>query len=184
MNVLLYLLVVLAVMALAVWALNRRAHARLPTIEQFQRYVEAGPDSYRYLARLFAPEDFSFLEGARGGGPGFVRRLRGERRRVMRLLLGDLRVDFEALMALGSMLSGVSSAREDGYSASLTHQGARFYTLYGLLYLSSFWPAAVPLRLGPAPLWEQVKALRSSTQTLMRSLTASDMIELQKILGL
>ncbi len=83
MNVLLFFLVACGIMAAAVWALNRRALSRLPTVVHFERYLELGSDRYRYLSRLFAPADFTFLDAARGGRP-LLSRLRRERRRLSR----------------------------------------------------------------------------------------------------
>ncbi len=182
MNVLIYFLVACAAMAAAVWALNRRVLGRLPTLEQFDRYVEiSGPERYGYLSRLFAPGDSRFLESARGGR-ALLPRLQRERRRLLRLLLDDLRLDFEALLALGSMLSVLPTAKDDGYAALLARQSLRFYAFYGLLHLASFWPAVWPARFDPAPLWQQIKALRHATSTLMRALTPNDLIELRKAL--
>ncbi len=182
MNVLIFLLVACAVMAAAVWALNRRALSRLPSVSQFDSYIDLGPDRYRYLSRLFAPEDFDFLAGVRGGQV-LLSRLRRERRRLLRLLLADLRRDFEALLAVGSLLSLSPTAKDDGYAELLARQSLRFYALYYFLSMISLWPGPWPLGYDHAVLWQQIKALRASTQFVMRALTPDDLLQMRRTLG-
>lgn len=181
MNVLLLVLLACAVMAAAVWALNRRAVTRLPTIEQFDCYLDLGPERYNYLSRLNAPQDFAFLESVKGGRE-LAPRLRRERRRILRLLLADLRRDFEALMAVGSLLSLSPTAKEDGYATLLARQSLRFYFLYFGLWVCSFWPGVLPPRLDAAPLWAEIKVLLRSTKTMMRALTPDDLVHLRQTL--
>ena len=182
MNVLLALLVACAAMLAAMWELNRRSVKQLPTLEQYEFYLSLNPDHYRYLSRLFAPEDFQFLKRM-SSGRALLPRLRRERRRLLRLLLADLRHDFEALVAVGSLLSLSVTGKEDGYAQALAGQSLRFYASYFAFKLISYWPGPWPVPGGPVPLWQQIQALRHSTETLMRSLTPHDVVQLRQTFG-
>ena len=54
---------------------------------------------YRPLARLFSPDDYTFLEAQPGYRPEIARRLRVERRRIFRHYLRSISRDFDRLHA-------------------------------------------------------------------------------------
>ncbi len=171
-----------ALVAALFWTLNRRALRRLPTVAQFDLYLDLGPERYRHLSRLFAVEDFRFLESQRSGR-ALLARLRQERRRIFRLLLADLRRDFEALLAVGSLLSLSATAKDRGYAALLARERFRFFSLYCAWSLLSLWPSPLCGRFDPAPLWQQIETLGRSTRTVMNALTPDDLVRLQRTLG-
>lgn len=55
------------------------------------------PDRYRPMSRLLAPEDFDFLASQPGFRPEMARKLRSQRRRVLRMYLRELSKDFARL---------------------------------------------------------------------------------------
>lgn len=182
MTIFLGFLVGSALAAALFWTLNRRALRRLPTVAQFDLYLDLGPERYRYLSRLFAVEDFRFVESQRGGR-ALLPRLRRERRRILRLLLADLRRDFEALLAVGVLLSLSATAKDQGYAALLAGERLRFFSLYCAWMLLSACPTALHLRLDPARLWQQIETLHRTTRTLLNALSPTDLVELRRTLG-
>src|SRR2546427_10615581 len=127
MSVYYLILVLCAGMALVAWAFLRSSVWHLPSISEYEIFLNRGPDAYRHIGRLFAQEDFDFLEGA-PGGPQLVSRLRRERCRLLRLLLADLRTEFRALLAVGSLLSVSTTAQDDGFAALLWKQNMIFHS--------------------------------------------------------
>jgi len=163
--------------------LYARTTARIPTPPQFRDYLDQGPDRYRHLDRLFSDEDFGFLERTLQGRR-LLPRLRRERRQLLRLILAELRVEFESLVTVGSMLATSSVAQEDQFGANLVRQTVRFYAMYASLWLYSYWPAAGAGGYLPKPLLEQIRGLRAGTRQLMAALTPGDMDRLrQTIVG-
>ena len=63
MSVYYLILVLCAGMALVAWAFLRSSVWHLPSISEYEIFLNRGPDAYRHIARLFAHEDFDFLEG-------------------------------------------------------------------------------------------------------------------------
>jgi len=168
--------------ALFAW-LYHHTTARIPTPPQFRDYLGQGPDRYRHLNRLFSGEDFGFLERS-PAGRRLLPRLRRERRHLLRRILAELRVEFESLLTVGSMLATSSAARDDEFGATLVRQTVRFYAVYMWLWMYSYWPAAGPDGYLPDPLLEQIRSLREGTRQLMAALTPGDMDRLrQTILG-
>ena len=177
------ILTLCAVLAGAFAWLYTRSTARVPTPPQFRDYLGQGPDRYRHLGRLFSNEDFGFLERS-PAGRRLLPRLRRERCHLLRLILAELRVEFESLVTVGSMLATSEAAQDDHFSATLVRQTLRFYTLYLFLWLYSYWPLAGSNGYLPSPLVEQIRSLREGTRQLMAALTPSDMDRLrQTILG-
>ncbi len=159
--------------------LYTRSTARIPTPPQFRDYLGQGPDRYRHLSRLFSYDDFAFLE-RNPSGRRLLSRLRSERRRLLRLILAELRVEFESLLSVGSMLANSSAAQEDQFAATLVRQTLRFYALYAGLWIYSFLPVAGPGGFMPSPLLDQIRALRQGTRQLMAALTPGDMYRLRQ----
>lgn len=178
MHVLYILLAACAVMGLAVLWLNHRVLGRYPTIPQFETYLERDPVRYKSMRRLLRPDDYRFVAEARGGRL-LLSRLRRERRRLLRLVLHELRVEFEALMAVGALLCFSSSAKEEQFPALLWRQSVRFYVLHTALLAISFMPGPWPPPLDLFSLLDKLKWLRDSTQRIMNSLTPGDLEELR-----
>ncbi len=57
------------------------------------------PNRYQPMLRLLAPEDFDFLASQPGFRPEIARKLRNQRRRVLRMYLRSLSKDFAMLHA-------------------------------------------------------------------------------------
>ena len=181
MNVFYILLVVCAAMGLLGWALNRRSFRRVPTISEYEVYLDRGPNAYKYVGRLFAKEDFAFLESV-PGGQELLPRLRRERRRLLRLLLADLHREFQALMAVGSLLVMSRTAQDDGFAAELWKQSMIFNSLCFGLLICSYLPFFEALKYNPASLLSHLKTVREATRVFMHALTPSDMDRLRDTL--
>jgi hypothetical protein len=89
--------------------------------------------TYQPMSRLFAEEDFDFLAGQRGFQPGLEKKLRRQRRRVLRLYLRELRLEFRGVYALCRML--VPHSANPDFAAWITRQAAAFYGLLLVLHL-------------------------------------------------
>ena len=155
-----------------------RSAGRLPSHAQFLSSLDRGPERYRHLARLFSAEDFAFVERSTQG-QSLGRVLRRERCRLLRVVLAQLRQEFEALTAIGSMLAVSSAGQADHLSGMLVRQTVTFYKNYTGLFLYSYWPAAGPGGSYPARLLEQVRGLHVSTNRLMAALTPQDLEQLR-----
>ena len=142
--------------------------------------MNRGPDAYRHIGRLFAHEDFDFLEGA-PGGPQLVSRLRRERCRLLRLLLADLRTEFRALLAVGSLLAVSTTAQDDGFAALLWKQNMIFHSNYFGLFVCSYLSVFPRHRFNPARLVKQIRTLRETTSVMMHALTLEDMDRLRDV---
>lgn len=163
--------------------LYSRSTARLPTPPQFRDYLGQGPDRYRHLDRLFSGEDFGFLDRT-PAGRRLLPRLRNERCQLLREILAEIRVEFESLLSVGSMLATSSAARDDQFGATLVRETLRFYAVYAWLWMYSYWPWAGPGGYLPSPLLQQIRNLREGTRQLMAALTPGDMDRLREtILG-
>lgn len=163
--------------------LYSRSTARIPTPPQFRDYLDQGPDRYRHLERLFSVQDFGFLDRT-PSGRRLLPRLRSERCRLLREVLAEIRVEFESLITVGSMLATSSVGRDDQFSATLVRETVRFYAVYAWLWLYSYGPFAGPGGYLPSPLLEQIRSLREGTRQLMAALTPGDMDRLREtILG-
>ena len=182
MSVLYLLLAVCAVMGLLGWALNLRSLRRVPTISDYEVYLDRGPNAYRFVGRLFAREDFAYLESV-PGGKELVHRLRRERRRLLRLLVADLRREFQALKAVGLLLVMSRSAQDDGFAVELWKQNVIFnFLCFGLL-IGSYMPFFESLKYNPASLIDHLKTVREATRVFMHALTPTDMDRLRDVLA-
>ena len=176
------LLALCAAMGLLGWFLNRRSQQRVPTISEYEVYLDRGPNAYRYVGRLFAREDFDFLEAA-PGGKDLVHRLRRERRRLLRLLLADLQREFQAVMAVGSILVMSRSAQDDGFAVEMWKQNMIFRSCCLGLLICSYVPFFEALKYNPSPLLGHLKTVREATRVFMHALTPSDMDRLRSVLA-
>jgi hypothetical protein len=102
-----------------------------------------------------------------------------ERRRLLRVVLSQLRQEFESLMAIGSMLAVSSTGQSDHLSGMLVRHTVAFYGKYLRMYLYSYSPWAGPGGAPPASLLAQVRGLRLDTRRLMTALTPQDLEQLR-----
>lgn len=181
MNVFYIILVACAGMGLGAWALNRRSMRRIPSLYEYEIYLDRGPNAYRYVSRLFAPEDFAFLETVPGGHE-LLPRLQRERRRLLRLLLADLRREFQALVAVGSLLVMSRSSQDDGFAVELWKQNMIFKSLCFGLLICSYLPFFEVFKYDPTPLLKQMKTVREATRVFMHALTDDDMARMRNAL--
>jgi hypothetical protein len=166
-----------ALLALGGYLLYRRTQLAWPTVDQYELYLDRGPERHRHLWRLFAAEDFEYVTAA--GGRAMAGRLDRERRRLLRAVLGDLRRDFEAIQAVGGMLSASPTAQADGFRLHIIGQGLLFYALYTLVLLRSLIPLWMQPRFDATPIMDHVRALRQTTSVLLNSLTDDDLAVLR-----
>ncbi len=82
-------------------------------------------ETYAPMCRLFTADDFDLLTAA--GEPDLAKRLRRQRRRVLRLYLGELRRDFEQVHGFCRLLAGRSL--DPGFAPAATRQALAFYGL-------------------------------------------------------
>jgi hypothetical protein len=177
------ILIFIAVLGGAFYWLYRRPSRALPTPRQFQSYADSDGQRYRHICRLFSQEDFDFL-GRTERGQRLQPILRRERCRLLRQILAELRMEFESLVAVGSMLATSSPAQDSNFSGLLVRETVRFYSAYAWLWLYSYSPTAGPGGEPAGILVDQVRDLRQGTRQLMAALTPRDMDRLrQTILG-
>ena len=98
----------------------------VPSVEELT--TRPPRETYRPMSRLFAEEDFAFLSGQ---GPGIIKRLRRQRREVLRLYLRELRADFQRLYALCRILAPKS--QDPNFAPLITQQALSFYGLFLIL---------------------------------------------------
>jgi len=122
------------------------------------------PDRYRPMTRLLDQEDFDFLAAQPGFRPEIARKLRSQRRRVMRLYLRALSKDFNQLHARARRL--VAAAPEEHHSlvGVLIRQRATFFRVRSMvemrLALDWLLPGSVDIR----PLLGALEKLQAELQ--------------------
>jgi hypothetical protein len=169
-------------MGLAVLLWDRTRLGEPARLDQYEWFLDRSC-RFSHLSRIASRDDFEFLEKIPGAGE-LVKRLRRERRAVLRFVLQDLRQEFRALIAVGVMLAALPTARESSFGVKLMMRMAEFNLRYYWLYAGTYWR---PLRfVGERTSWltDRVADTRDVTRALLASLTSSDMDSLRdQILG-
>lgn len=88
-------------------------------------------DAFRAVARLFDEGDRSFLRRQPGYDPKLFHRLRYERRRVLRLYLGQIRAEFQSVWGRFHALSRTS--RDPEFAVRALRQRLVFHGLFAAL---------------------------------------------------
>ncbi len=172
--------IVVAVLILGLGLLlwDRQLLGEPARLEQYEKFLDRVPDRFRHLPRIMSSEDADFLTGL-PSGKDLVPALWSNRRRVLRYTLADLQEEFNALVAVGVMLASSPTAREDSFGVTLMFQALRFRAVCRIMRASSYIPMEHLPGLNPVWLMHQVRDLRSTTRSLLASLTATDMDHLR-----
>jgi hypothetical protein len=173
MGILIFFLVACVLMGLAILLWDRRGLGEPARLDQYEWFLDR-TNRFAHLSRITAPDDFEFLRRLPGGSR-LVKRLRRERRVVLRLVLQDLKKEFRALVAVGAMLAASPTARQSSFGVKLMMRVLAFNGRYYWLYFGTF---AIPLGFaGTRTTWlaDHVSQTREVTRTLLAALTASDM---------
>ena len=172
-------LVIFSLVALAalIWALrwNRvLSRQRAATLDDLEILFYSGPDPYAHLGRILGPGDFDFLAGSRRGQI-FLRRLRKQRVASMWRSLGQMKEEFDSLIAIGSLFAAAPTAQAESFARRLARQRVRFYLmLYGLAartLMNYFftWPFEI------TPLSAEIRTLRRQADRILHALTPDDL---------
>lgn len=116
-------------------------------------------ETYQPMSRLFAEEDFVFLSEAR---PEMLKRLRRQRRQVMRLFLGELRTDFARVYAFCRLLAPESA--DPNFATLVTQQAFSFYGLFVVLHLRCTMGWFLHVRVDTVDLVGAFERLRQAAQ--------------------
>ena len=87
---------------------------------------EVRVEKYRPMARLMSAEDIQFLRSQPGYQPSMERRLRAERRGLMRQYLCEMEADFNAIYRAAAHLLMLAPIDQPELSSSLTQQRFMF----------------------------------------------------------
>jgi hypothetical protein len=182
MGTLILFLVLCVLMGLAVLLWDRTRLGEPARLDQYEWFLDRSA-RFAHLSRIGSPDDFEFLKSFPGAGD-LVKRLRRERRAILRLVLQDLRQEFRALIAVGVMLAALPTARESSFGVKLVWRMAAFNVRYCWLYLGTYCPALQFVGEHTNWLTDRVTDTREVTRALLASLTTSDMDSLRdQILG-
>ena len=122
------------------------------------------PDRYRPMTRLLDQEDFDFLAAQPGFQPEIARKLRSQRRRVMRLYLRALSKDFNQLHARARRLVADAPEEHHNLVGILIRQRATFFRVRSMvemrLALDWLLPGSVDIR----PLLGALEKLQAELQ--------------------
>ena len=152
----------------------------VPTLHEYEVYLQLTQRSLAHVSRLWRQDDVRFLREV--GGQHFLARLRGDRRRIRRLVLVDLRRQFQAVMAVATMLGALPSARQLNFGADVLLWSARFHLAFLGLFLSSLPLMDRLPNISPATLLETLKSAHRATRALMVALTDNDMADLEDLI--
>ncbi len=132
-------------------------------------YRAAGPDSddtqefslerYQVMARLTSEEDFQFLAAQPGFRKPTGARLRRERRRIFRMYLSSLALDFRALHAAARELVADSPEEHADLVGLLIRCQFLFWWRIMLVELRLLMPATLP-QLDIGPLIQPLESIR------------------------
>jgi len=173
MGVLIFLLVACVLMGLAMLLWDRTKLGEPARLDEYEWFLDRSC-RFGHLSRIAGPEDFDFLKSF-PDAQHLVHRLRRERRRILRLVLQDLRQEFRALVAVGVMLADLPTARESSFAVKLMLRVVTFNARYYWLYLGTCWPFLVFAGAHTDWLTIRVADTREVTRSLLASLSASDM---------
>jgi len=152
-------------LAVLLWRLSRTGPVDELAARDFQRLAPTGSalDSFEPMCRLFLEEDFSFLASQAGRGPGTARKLRRERRQVLRLYLRELRAEFRGVYKLCRLLAPTS--QDPNFAASITRMALSFNSLFALVQLRCALGWFLPVSLETADLVAAFDSLRQAAST-------------------
>jgi hypothetical protein len=117
-------------------------------------------DRYQPMARLLAEEDLVFLKSQPGYRPEIGKRWKRERRRIFRLYLAELKVDFRRLHAHARELVAASGADSAALVEVLMKQQVTFMMATTALEFRLALQQAGVGRVDITPLIELVEAMR------------------------
>ncbi len=155
--------------AVALWRLLR-FRAWHPRPEFFDVTRPALLAAYQPLGRLFAEEDFAFLASQAGFRRGMIGRLRRDRRRILRLYLGDLRADFQRLYTLCRTLAPYS--QDPNFPALIMRQALRFYGLLLVVELRLALGWFLPIRLDTSQVVAAFARIEEASRICLERLAA------------
>lgn len=169
----------LALAGFLLFRLRRRTPP--PTLSDLETLFDKEIDRYAHLGRLFAPEDFEFLERSRRGA-ALVPELRRLRLRAVRRYIQMMRAEFYSLVAIASLFAASPTARGQNFAARLARQ--RFQFEVRMLRFDLRWLAGhiAGSRLDLAPLSEAIHTLRAQADGILRVLTPEDLSVLRTTL--
>lgn len=150
------------------WRLHRVTHEGItPAVEaQILSPSRSVLETYQPMGRLFAEEDFRFLSGSR---PDLVKRLRRQRRQVLRLYLRELRADFERVYAFCRSLAPKST--DPNFAALITQQALSFYGLFLVLHVRCTLGWFMHVRIDTVDLVGAFDRLRQAAQATLLAMT-------------
>jgi hypothetical protein len=173
MTMLLLLLAVILVVGIAAALTMRgllRATGVMPQAEmEALASGRSALESYQPMGRLFAPEDFAFVEAQPGASPVMLKQLRRQRARVMRLYLHDLRGDFARLYAFCRLLAPQS--QDPRFAALITQQALSFYGLWMILQVRCSVGWFLHVRVDTVDLVGSLERLRAAARAVAVSMT-------------
>jgi hypothetical protein len=173
MGILIFFLVACVLMGLTLLLWDHTKLGEPARLDEYEWFLDRSC-RFGHLSRIAGPEDFDFLKSFPGAQP-LVRRLHRERRRVLRLVLQDLRQEFRALVAVGVMLAALPTARQSSFGLKLLLRVVTFNARYYWLYLGTYWPFLAFAGAHTDWLTIRVADTREVTRALLASLSASDM---------
>ncbi len=124
-------------------------------------------ETYQPMSRLFAEEDFRFLSGL---APALVKRLRRQRRHVMRLYLRELQADFERIYAFCRALAPRS--QDPSFATLITKQALSFYGLFVVLQMRCGLGWFLPVRVDTGDLVDAFDRLHQAAQAALQAMAS------------
>ena len=118
------------------------------------------PDRYRPMTRLLDQEDFDFLASEPGFRPEIARKLRSQRRRVMRLYLRALSKDFNQLHARARRLVAAAPEEHHNLVGVLIRQRATFFRVRSMIEMRLALDWLLPGRVDIRPLLGALEKLQ------------------------
>lgn len=161
------LLSVLIVTALAAgvlawigWRLNRMLRPAAVDAGWWDRFH---PEKYRPLVRLLDEEEIRFLRSQRSCHRRIIWRFRAERARICLRFLQEMKVDFDALQAVGQALI-IANRCSPGFHEELFRQRLRFsLAWWRVRAMLPLWRIGL-IQPDPAPLLETLDSSASAVR--------------------
>ena len=122
------------------------------------------PDRYRPMTRLLDQEDFDFLASQPGFRPEIARKLRSQRRRVMRLYLRALSKDFSQLHARARRLVAAAPEEHHNLVGVLIRQRATFFRVRSMVEMRLALDWLLPGSIDIRPLLGALEKLQAELQ--------------------
>ncbi|MCL4853859.1 MAG: hypothetical protein KJZ78_21075 [Bryobacteraceae bacterium] len=119
---------------------------------------------YRPMERLLDERDYVFLESQPGFHPKIARRLKAERRTILRKYLRMLRRDFDRLYAVAKLILVYSESDRPELARELFKQRIVFVAMMARIELSLAVAPVLPVRPDLRPLVEALESLRLQIQ--------------------